>query len=62
MTGLRPFLHVSRALSSRWFVRRWHADREFYAWRGRRAHAGGSVRAGCWLVQAALLEPRRRRP
>jgi hypothetical protein len=58
MTG-RPFVHANRGLSWRWFIRRWHADREFYAWQDQRAHAGLTVGIGPWRVQAAVLECRR---
>jgi hypothetical protein len=52
-----PLLHVTRGLSWRWFIRRWHADREFYAWHDQQARAGVSIGVGWWRVQAALLRP-----
>lgn len=53
--SMRPLLHANRGLSYRWFIRRWHADQEFYAWHGRQARAGVSIGVGIWRVQVALL-------
>lgn len=50
-----PFIRITKGLSARWFVRRWHASREFTAWRGRRARAGATVSLGHWRVAVALL-------
>jgi hypothetical protein len=57
---MRLRLHANRGLSSRWFLHRWHADRQFYAWRDRRARAGVTLSIGPWRVQAAILDGRRR--
>jgi hypothetical protein len=53
---VKPFLHINRGLSWRWFIHRWHADRDFHAWRDRRAHAGATISAGPWRIQVAVLQ------
>jgi len=56
---VRPFLRVTLGLSARWFVHRWHADRELVAWRTRPARAGATIAIGCFRVNVALLGPER---
>jgi hypothetical protein len=52
---MMPFIRVTRGLSSRWFVHRWHADRDFHAWHDRRAHVGATISIGPWRANVAIL-------
>jgi hypothetical protein len=57
---MTPFIRITRGLSSRWFVHRWHAAREFHAWHDRRARVGATISVGSWRVNMAILRTKAR--
>ncbi len=57
---MRPLVRVTLGLSARWFVHRWHADRDLITWRRRPARVGATIALGLLRVNVALLGPERR--